>query len=270
MSSPERQFQIVSQNIFDGDVELKVAEAEGRIELCRADNGEPWPVPADVLEAVLKLEAMRQSEDKIWFFDQSIQLNRGEYRTQQGYALIRANHVEWVDRFFIVSEMRIYTADFVRRYDPAPVVDRDDIEDHVRRQTKERKVGGLLIVVAGPGRGRFRPVFEGSNSIGKIESQCIPLSFGDETISGERQAFLVFDPAKQTFTFVPNLDKPNLCHVDQAPVLEPRDLKDGSIIDIGRTSLMLQPLQGAGFNWAEAKALATRIADEYAAGPAAG
>src|ERR1700742_1937061 len=47
-------------------------------------------------------------------------------------------------------------------------------------------VTGWLVAVAGPGRGKSRPIFEGMNSVGRSPSERIPLDFGDLEISGEK------------------------------------------------------------------------------------
>ncbi len=41
-------------------------------------------------------------------------------------------------------------------------------------------VAGWVVVVKGPGRGGFRPVFVGMNSVGRDPSQRVGLNFGDE------------------------------------------------------------------------------------------
>src|SRR5262249_15630499 len=54
-------------------------------------------------------------------------------------------------------------------------------------------VAGWLVVVKGPGRGGFRPVYIGMNSIGREVNQRISLSFGDDMISREEHAFIAYD-----------------------------------------------------------------------------
>src|SRR5581483_10135050 len=54
-------------------------------------------------------------------------------------------------------------------------------------------VAGWVVVVKGPGRGNFCPVYVGMNSVGRDPGQRISLSFGDELISREEHAFITYD-----------------------------------------------------------------------------
>lgn len=76
---------------------------------------------------------------------------------------------------------------------------------------KAEPVVGWLVVLDGPGKGNFRPVYAGSNPIGRSSSQRIPIDFGDDAISSEKQAYLVYDGRKRQFQLVPNLERPISC-----------------------------------------------------------
>ncbi|HZT46345.1 MAG TPA: biotin/lipoyl-containing protein, partial [Hyphomicrobiaceae bacterium] len=60
-------------------------------------------------------------------------------------------------------------------------------------------VAGWLVVVKGPGRGGFRPVYVGMNSIGRDPGQRISLSFGDDSISREEHAYIAYDEEQRQF-----------------------------------------------------------------------
>lgn len=112
-------------------------------------------------------------------------------------------------------------------------------------------VVGWLVVIAGPGRGRFRPIGEGSNPIGRASTQRIPLDFGDDAISSEKQAYLIYDPQQRDFLLVPNLERSNLVSLNGTRVTGAMPLKAGDTISMGQTKLYFQPLCGPAFDWNE-------------------
>jgi hypothetical protein len=114
-------------------------------------------------------------------------------------------------------------------------------------------VVGWLVVVDGPGKGNFRAVYPGSNTIGRASSQRIAIDFGDDSISGEKQAFLVYDGRKRQFQIVPNLEKSNLAHLNDSALLANAELKANDRITIGQTTLLFVPLCGPSFDWGEMK-----------------
>lgn len=115
-------------------------------------------------------------------------------------------------------------------------------------------VVGFLVVVDGPGKGSYRAVYGGANTIGRSANQRIPIDFGDETISGEQQAFLVYDARTRQFQLVPNLGKPNLVHLNDQALLTNALLKAHDKITIGATMLLFMPLCDQDFDWSDAVA----------------
>ncbi|MGD9806838.1 MAG: FHA domain-containing protein [Hyphomicrobiaceae bacterium] len=114
-------------------------------------------------------------------------------------------------------------------------------------------VVGWLVVLDGPGKGNFRPIYSGSNTIGRSAGQRIPIDFGDDAISSEKQAFLVYDGRKRQFQLVPNLERPNLVHLNDSALLANGELSPHDKITMGRTTLLFVPLCGPEFDWADAK-----------------
>lgn len=112
-------------------------------------------------------------------------------------------------------------------------------------------VVGWLVVIGGPGRGRYRPIGEGSNPIGRAPTQRIPLDFGDDAISSEKQAYLIYDPQQRDFLIVPNLERSNLVSLNGSRVTGAMPLKAGDLIAMGQTKLYFQPLCGPNFDWSE-------------------
>lgn len=112
-------------------------------------------------------------------------------------------------------------------------------------------VVGWLVVFDGPGKGNHRPIFSGSNTIGRNTNQRIALDFGDQAISGEQQAFLVYDSKKRQFQIVPNLGRPNLVHLNDSALLSNAELKPRDKIMLGQTTLLFVPLCGPDFDWSD-------------------
>jgi len=114
-------------------------------------------------------------------------------------------------------------------------------------------VVGWLVVLDGPGKGNFRPIFKGSNTIGRSGNQRVPIDFGDDAISGEKQAFLTYDERKRSYQLVPNLERPNLVYHNDAALTSNVDLKPHDKVMLGRTTLLFVPLCGPDFDWGELK-----------------
>ena len=111
-------------------------------------------------------------------------------------------------------------------------------------------VAGWVVVVEGQGRGGFRPIFVGMNSVGRDSSQRISLSFGDESISREEHAFITYDEEARCF-YLQHGGKPNLIRLGGKPVLTPMELKANDLIRIGRTTLRFIPCCGPNFSWSD-------------------
>ncbi len=122
---------------------------------------------------------------------------------------------------------------------------------YVREGTVDTEpVAGWIVVVKGPGRGGFRPVFVGMNSIGRAPSQRICLDFGDESISREEHAFITYDDESRTF-YLQHGGKSNLVRLDDKPVLQPTELKPGNQLRIGNTTFRFFACCGPDFNWSD-------------------
>ncbi len=119
--------------------------------------------------------------------------------------------------------------------------------------TRADPVVGWLVVLDGPGKGNFRPIFKGSNTIGRSGSQRVPIDFGDDAISSEKQAFLTYDERKRSYQLVPNLERPNLVYHNDAALTSNVDLKQHDKVMLGRTTLLFVPLCGPDFDWGELK-----------------
>ena len=111
-------------------------------------------------------------------------------------------------------------------------------------------VAGWLVVVKGPGRGGFCPIFVGMNSIGRDIGQRISLNFGDDMISREQHAFIAYDEEAGRF-YLQHGGKANLVRLGGRLVLSPTDLRPYDLIRIGKTTLRFIPFCGSDFTWSD-------------------
>ncbi len=112
-------------------------------------------------------------------------------------------------------------------------------------------VVGFLVVIGGPGKGAFRGLFYGNNSLGRSAKERVPLDFGDDAISQTEQAFIRYDYEDRRFLFIPNLTKSNIVYLNEFKPVAPADLNPGDVIRIGQTQLRFFPVCGPGFDWSD-------------------
>jgi hypothetical protein len=121
--------------------------------------------------------------------------------------------------------------------------------EYLRKQGIDiEPVAGWVVVVNGPGRGGFKPVYVGMNSVGRDAGQRVCLNFGDETISREAHAYITYDEEQRCF-FLQHGGKSNLVRLAGQPVLSPVELTANAMIRIGRTTLRFVPCCGTDFSW---------------------
>ena len=109
------------------------------------------------------------------------------------------------------------------------------------------------MVIGGPGLGAYRPIFEGNNTLGRADSQRIPINFGDESISSEEQVYIRYDSSDKNFLLVPNLTKTNVVAVNDEKPTAAVPLNAMDVITVGRTQLVFVPFCGSEFDWSELK-----------------
>lgn len=111
-------------------------------------------------------------------------------------------------------------------------------------------VAGWVVVVKGPGRGEFKPVFVGMNSVGRDDSQRVCLNFGDDAISREEHAFITYDDEQRVF-YLQHGGKSNLVRLGDQPIMMPTELNGSALIRIGKTTLRFVPCCGPDFSWSD-------------------
>ena len=109
-------------------------------------------------------------------------------------------------------------------------------------------LSGWLVVVRGPGKGRFCRLGYGVNTLGRGENSRVRLDFGDEDISREVHATLTYDPKGRRY-YLQHGGGIQLTYLDDEPVLAPTPLDGFRHIVLGRTTLRFVPLCGPEFDW---------------------
>ncbi|OAN81302.1 hypothetical protein A8B78_09655 [Jannaschia sp. EhC01] len=108
-----------------------------------------------------------------------------------------------------------------------------------------------MVVVDGPGRGAFFAVTTRVSSIGRAPDQDVSLDFGDESISREGHASVVYDDEQNRF-FLGQGNKANVVRRNDTPVLMTEELTHNDTIRIGKTSLRFHAFCGDDFTWSGA------------------
>lgn len=114
----------------------------------------------------------------------------------------------------------------------------------------DRLVVGWLVVVNGPGRGRFASIYDGLNSIGRGPNEATILNFGDDGISREQHAFITYDYKTRLF-YLQHGGKAGIVRLNDQPVLQPMILNDRDVISISQTTLRFVAFCGPHFDWAD-------------------
>ena len=107
---------------------------------------------------------------------------------------------------------------------------------------------GLLVVVAGPGKGHLLPFGYGMNGIGRDPGMRVVLDFGDERVSRENHAMVTFDSRAGKF-YIQHGGGSNLTYLGEEPVLTPQELSHRDRIRLGDTELMFIALCDGDFDW---------------------
>lgn len=109
---------------------------------------------------------------------------------------------------------------------------------------------GWVVVIKGPGRGHSFPLYNGVAQIGRSEDQCVPLDFGDMSISREGHASLAYDEETHAL-YLGHGGKQNIVRLNNRPVLGTDTVNHGDVIRIGETTLKVVLLCGTDFCWSD-------------------
>jgi hypothetical protein len=117
----------------------------------------------------------------------------------------------------------------------------------VREASGIDPVVGWLVCVEGPDRGRDFRLRAEKNFLGRDASMQVALT-GDDAVSRQRHATVVFEPSKREFWLLPG-DGAGLVYRNGEAVYGPVPLKDRDELGLGRTRLRLVTFLNDGFSW---------------------
>ena len=116
--------------------------------------------------------------------------------------------------------------------------DTDDLPTYFGTRTTQTPFA-RLVVVGGPGAGNVRPVYPGTNSVGRDGSNRVPLDFGDDTISRKQHAVVLVDDRSGRMSILDG-GKVNPIVVNGAVVAGEAEIRIGDTIEVGTTTLLVQ------------------------------
>ena len=102
-------------------------------------------------------------------------------------------------------------------------------------------VVGWLVVTAGPGRGSDLRIIPGINRIGRDHSMNLRLDFGDEGISRNEHASVIYDHLNKVF-YIKHGSGQNPTYLNRKIVMEHKQLKVHDRILLSSTELLFVPL----------------------------
>jgi hypothetical protein len=112
---------------------------------------------------------------------------------------------------------------------------------------KNDPVVGWLVCLAGPDRGRDFRLHAEKNFIGRSPLMDVCVA-GDESVSRDRHATVIFDPKKQTFWTLPG-DASGLVYLNGDIVHSPAQMRRDDVLEVGQTKLVLIPFCGEKYSW---------------------
>jgi FHA domain len=112
---------------------------------------------------------------------------------------------------------------------------------------KNDPVVGWLVCLVGPDRGRDFRLHAEKNFIGRSPAMDVCVA-GDETVSRDRHAMVIFDPKKQVFWAIPG-DASGLVYLNGDIVHSPTQMQRDDVLEIGHTKLALIPFCGEKYSW---------------------
>jgi len=134
------------------------------------------------------------------------------------------------------------------------MADEDDsvtVGSHTSGSGAVEPVVGWLVCVEGMNLGADYRLRSGRNFVGRAASMDVAIS-GDDRISRDRHAIIVYDPKSRKF-MVQTGESKELFYLNDKVVLATTELKANDILSIGATKLMFIPCCGKSFDWESLK-----------------
>jgi len=108
---------------------------------------------------------------------------------------------------------------------------------------------GWLVCLKGIHRGQEFRLLAGRNHLGRDSGNAVALS-GDDTVSRNGHASLVYEPRQRKFYAVPG-DARSLAYLNGSVLLSQMEMKKNDRLELGNTVLMLIPCCDSAFGWEE-------------------
>ncbi len=112
---------------------------------------------------------------------------------------------------------------------------------------KNNPVVGWLVCLTGPERGHDFRLHAEKNFIGRSPAMDVCLA-GDESVSREKHATVIFDPKKAAFWALPG-DAAGLVYLNGDIVHSPTEMHREDLLEVGQTKLVLIPFCGEKYSW---------------------
>lgn len=107
---------------------------------------------------------------------------------------------------------------------------------------------GWLVIVRGPGKGHVLTLGNGMNAIGRGENSRVRVDFGDDGVSRDNHARLVYEPRQRCF-LLSHGEGANLTYLNGEVVLQSQPIESGAEIQIGDTTMRFQSFCSQAFDW---------------------
>ena len=123
----------------------------------------------------------------------------------------------------------------------------DDMKTVQVYNTPKKPVVGWLVCVKGACMGESYSIRSGNNKIGRSKDNDIVI---EDSIISREQAVIKFEPHKQIFYMIPNINASKFMYIDDNEVMERICLEPYTRIEIGDSvGLIFVPFCGEHFNW---------------------
>ncbi len=132
---------------------------------------------------------------------------------------------------------------------PSAGGDGDKTVGLIQKQTGINPVVGWLVCVQGREKGKDYRIRSEKNYLGRSSKMDICIR-GDETISRENHAIIVYNPKTNTFRLHPGEGR-GLVYLNGEEVFQPAELNRYDLIELGETKLAFIPFCGEAFQWTE-------------------
>lgn len=116
------------------------------------------------------------------------------------------------------------------------------------KNIKVEPVVGWMVCIEGGDFGLSFNLKAGKNFIGRSSTANDIVLRGDQSISREKHAIIVYDPKSRTFLAQPGTSS-ELFYVNNEVILQATVIKDRDIIAMGNSKLMFVPCCGPDFSW---------------------